>query len=114
MKQEKKKQLSSLKITRKEFDKLINYATKVPSKAAEFKKEVRKNVLKAILAAFAFIIAFAWRDAIKEGVNELVVRYGIEGTGYVYHIISALIVTLVCVIGIMIFSRMKGKEEVKK
>lgn len=113
MKQEQKKQTTP-KITKKQLDRLVRYATLVPSKAVEFRKEVKKNMLKAVLAAFAFIIAFAWRDAIKEGVNEIVAKSGIEGTGYIYHIISALIVTLLCVIGIMFFSKMQGKEEVKK
>lgn len=112
--QPKKNKTTPIRVTKKQLDKLISYATKAPSKAVEFKKEVKKNVLKAILAAFAFIIAFSWRDAIKEGVNEIIAKAGIEGTGYVYHIISAVIVTFVCVLGIMFFSRMKGKEEVKK
>ena len=116
MKTKKKKidKKTDLKVTQNQLDKLIKYATTVPSTANLFKKEVRKNVIKAILAAFAFIIAFSWRDAIKEGVNELVLRSGVEGTGYVYQIIMTSIVTVVCVIGIMFFSRFKAKEEVKK
>ncbi len=115
MKQEQKKKTPSTpKVTQKELDRLIRYATLVPSKALEFKKEVRKNVLKAVLAAFAFVIALVWRDAIKDFVNEIIKRAGIEGTGYIYSIVTAFIVTLVCVIGIMIFSRMKCNQEVKK
>ncbi|MBU0628617.1 MAG: hypothetical protein KKC75_05475 [Nanoarchaeota archaeon] len=101
-------------LKKEDIHKLINYATKVPSKAAEFKKEVRKNITTAILAAFAFVIALVWRDAIQAGVNELVNRLGITGTGYAYQITTALIVTLVCIIGILVFSRLKGEENIKK
>ena len=112
--EQKKKPPANPKVTQKELDRLIRYATLVPSKAREFKKEVRKNFLKAVLAAFAFVMALVWRDAIKEGVNALVKKSGIEGTSYVYSIITAVVVTTVCVLGIMFFSKMKGKEEVKK
>ena len=87
------KKPSTPRVTQKELDRLIRYATLVPSKAVEFKKEVRKNVLTAILAAFGFIIALIWRDAIKEGVDTLIAKTGLEGTSYIYHIITALIIT---------------------
>ncbi|MAG08193.1 hypothetical protein CMO89_01865 [Candidatus Woesearchaeota archaeon] len=86
----------------------------VRSSAVKLKSEIRKNVLTAVLAAFGFVIALVWRDAIRAGVDEIIKRYGIEGTGYVYQIISAVIITIVCVLGILFFSRMKGEEDVKE
>lgn len=109
-----KKKPTTPRVTQKQLDRLIRYATLVPKKAVEFKKEVRKNILKAILAALAFVIALVWRDAIKDFVNELIKKAGIEGTGYIYSILTAVIVTIICVIGIMIFSKKESKEEVKK
>tara|TARA_Y100000310_G_C20526342_1_gene736241 strand:- start:518 stop:841 length:324 start_codon:yes stop_codon:yes gene_type:complete len=86
----------------------------VRSSAVNLKSEIKKNVLTAVLAAFGFVIALVWRDAIRAGVDELTRRSGIEGTGYVYQIISAIIVTIICVIGILFFSRIKGEEDVKE
>ncbi len=48
-------------IKKEEIHRLINYATKVPSKAMEIQKETRKHVITAITAAFAFVIALTWR-----------------------------------------------------
>ena len=102
--------LQDYKLKKEEIHRLINYATKVPSKAKEAQKEIRKNVITAILAAFAFIIALVWRDAIRGGIDELIKIWGISGSGYIYTLISALFVTVICVIGIMLFSRMSEKK----
>ena len=77
-------------------------------------KQAKQIVLRAyptaVLAAFAFIIALVWRDAIQGVVNEIVARMGLNGTGYIYTIIIASIVTLICVLGIMFFSRWGEKK----
>ncbi len=86
----------------------------VKSTTLKLKSEVKKNVLKATLAAFAFVIALVWRDAIRSGVDKIIEKVGMEGTGYIYQITMALIVTAVCIVGIMVASRIKGKEDVKK
>jgi len=90
------------------------HITIIKSTGSKFKSEVKRNTLKAVLAAFAFVIALVWRDAIKSGVDEVITRAGIEGTGYIYQLTMALIITVICVIGIMVASRIKGKEDVKK
>jgi hypothetical protein len=77
------------------------------SKAKEFKREMQKNIVKAVVAAFAFIIALTWRDVIKDGVNTLVKYFNITTGTYIYEILAALIVTVVCVIGVILVSRMK-------
>ena len=90
------------------------HITLVKATGSKFKSEVRRNTLKAVLSAFGFVIALVWRDAIRSGVDEVITRAGIEGTGYAYQITMAIIVTAVCVVGIMVASRIKGKEDVKK
>ncbi len=102
------------KISSKGKETAKKHITTIKSTGSKFKSEVKKNVLKAILAAFAFVIALIWRDAIKAGIDEVKNRVGIEGTGYIYQITMAVIVTIVCVIGIMVVSKAKGKEDVKK
>jgi len=106
--------LTEYKLKKEDIHRLINYATKVPSHAVALKSEVKKNILKAVLAAFAFVIALVWRDAIRAGVTEITTKLGIEGTGYIYQLTTAILVTIICVIGIMAVSRAKSKEDVKK
>ncbi|MEA2038094.1 MAG: DUF5654 family protein [Nanoarchaeota archaeon] len=106
--------LPNYKLTKKDIDKLIDYATKAPSKATQLKAEVKKNILTAVLAALGFVIALVWRDAIRAGVDEIISKVGVEGTGYIYQITMAALVTVICVIGIVIFSKLKGGEDVKK
>lgn len=87
---------------------------RIKKAASKLKSEVKKNILAAILAAFGFIIALVWRDAIQAALNEIVARVGIEGTGYVYQITMAALITIICVIGILFLSKLKGEEDVKK
>jgi uncharacterized membrane protein len=99
------------KLKKNDIERLIRYATVVPSKAAEAKREIKKNIITAIVAAFGFIIALVWRDAIKEAVDKLVEVAGLTGSGYLYTILTAVIITVVCVIGIMVFSTFSEKKD---
>jgi hypothetical protein len=98
------------KLKKDDLHRLIRYATVVPSKAKEVSDKIKNKAAGAILAAFAFVIALVWRDVIKEGVNEIINRLGIEGSGYIYTVISASLVTTVCVIGIIFFSKWGEKK----
>ncbi len=96
-------------------DKLVSGAKRVAAKtnvddkfvsaAKKVKREVRKNVAKSVLAAFGFMIALVWRDVVKEGVNKLIEIFSITGDGYVFTMLTAFVTTIVCVIGIIYFSR---------
>ncbi len=83
---------------------------KARQKTSYFLSAVRKNTAVAILAAFAFIIALVWRDAIQEGVNALVVHLDIPKEGYIFNLIAAIIVTMICVVGILIVSKWAEKK----
>jgi hypothetical protein len=102
------------KLKKEDIDKLISYATKVPSKAHEIRKETARHITTAITAAFAFVIAFAWKDAIRKGIDSYVKRMGIPETVYFYEFIIAIIITVICVFGIMIISKYGAKKEEKK
>ena len=84
-------------------------------KAAEtVKKEVRKNVVTAMVAAFGFMIAFVWRDAMQESVDKILASVGLTKEVYIFRIISAIVITVIAVIGIMMLSRWaekKGEED---
>jgi len=69
--------------------------------------EVKKTIATAIAAAFGFIIALIWRDVIV-GLFALVglTMNAIDSwTGAVVAIVSAIIITVVCVLGILYISK---------
>lgn len=79
---------------------------KIKEKAKKFNRELKKALYTAFLAAFGFLIALVWRDMIQSWVNKISATSPIQG-----QIISAVIVTFVCVIGILIVTKLfKGDE----
>ncbi len=76
----------------------------------KFQHEIRKNIATAILAAFGFMIALVWRDVVKDGVTKLIEYSNLNGDGYTFTIITAFITTIICVIGIIYFSRWSEKK----
>ena len=68
--------------------------------AKQFKQEFNKALNTALLAAFGFLIALFWRDAIQEWVNKIAESSPVQGK-----LISALIVTIICVVGIILVAR---------
>jgi hypothetical protein len=76
----------------------------------KFRQEVRKNVATAILAAFGFMIALVWRDVVKDGVTKLIEYSSLTGDGFTFTVITAFITTVICVIGIIYFSRWSEKK----
>jgi len=99
------------KLSKDDIHRLVNYATKVPSKAKELREETRKHIKTAIAAAFAFIIALTWRDAIRKSMDSAITKLGITETSFMHEIIIALIITIICVVGIMLISRYNVKKE---
>ncbi len=79
--------------------------------AASFVKSVRKNIGIAIVGAFALVIALVWNETIREGVNSLMASLNIPQETYLFKLLAAVIVTVICVIGILIFSRWAEKKK---
>ncbi len=85
--------------------KIKEKAVKVKEKAVEIKTSVREKTATAIGAAFAFVIALIWRDAIRKVIDDFTVKLSIPETAYLYEFGIAIILTVVCVAGIMVVSR---------
>lgn len=85
-------------------------AQKAKQKAMFVKAETKKHVGTAIAAAFAFLIALAWRDAIIDIINKIIQALGIEQNTYWLKILSAIIVTIIAVIGIAITAKITAKK----
>jgi hypothetical protein len=83
---------------------------KTKERIKKFNRELKKEMNTAILAAFGFLIALVWKDVITNFVNTISKRSPVQGA-----LFSALIVTFICVIGIMIISRfLSVKDEEPK
>lgn len=79
---------------------------KAKNSALEFNKELKKSVNTALIAAFGFIIALAWRDVIIEYVDKIASVSPLQGK-----LVTALIVTLVSVLGILIVTKFISVKE---
>jgi len=75
--------------------------------ALKFKRELKKSSGTAIVAAFSFLIALSWRDVIKEYVDNIVKITPLQGK-----LFSAILITIVCVIGILIVTKIISKEKI--
>lgn len=72
---------------------------KAKQSALRFKKELKKSTITAIVSAFGFLIALVWRDVITEWVTKISETSPIKGS-----LITAGIVTLISVVGIVLIS----------
>ena len=79
---------------------------KLTTKTKIFKQEFNKAVSTAMLAAFGFIIALVWKDVIVEYVNLIASTSPVQGK-----LITAFIVTVISVAGILIITRIFSSKE---
>ncbi len=81
-------------------------AQRAKEKAKKFNMELKKALYTAFLAAFGFLIALVWRDVIQSWVDKISSTSPVQG-----QLVSAIIVTIICVVGILIVTKyLKEKE----
>ena len=75
--------------------------------------EVKISIATAIAAAFGFIIALIWKEIIVGlfALAGLTINDIADGMGAIIAIISGIIITLVCVLGILYISKWGGIEK---
>lgn len=89
------KELTKLKLERDLLKKKLKNQTKA------YLLEMRKALSTAILAAFAFLMALSWREYINEVIIGSVLSFSpVQGK-----LISALVVTVISVLGILLVTR---------
>jgi len=82
---------------------------KAKKHANEFKLEFNKTIKTAFIAAFGFLIALVWRDLITEYVNKISESSPVSGK-----LISALLITIICVLGILILTKLLSEKKVEE
>ena len=80
--------------------------------------EVRKTIATSLTAAFGFVIALMWNTVVQSGFATAGIPLGTTATpgywlGWAYFVVSALVITFVMVIFIVLVSRLAGKEPAK-
>tara|TARA_Y100000310_G_scaffold167546_2_gene167445 strand:- start:76587 stop:76925 length:339 start_codon:yes stop_codon:yes gene_type:complete len=95
----------------KEKDSFLKEQKNITKQAAEnLKNETKKHLITAIVAAFGFIIALVWRDTIKEYVSFLVAKFSVSGPLIIINFYTAIITTIIAVIGIIIMTKWVSKS----
>lgn len=72
----------------------------------KFEREFRKSISTAIVGAFSFLIALTWKEVITNAVNKIS-----EATPFKGSLISAIIITLISVFGIIIVSKLNNEDK---
>ncbi len=99
-----KKEVQELRAEGKSLNRQLKLRLK--RHAGTYVLETRRALSTAVLAAFAFLMALSWREYINEWVESAVAISPVQGS-----LISALMVTLISVVGILIvtkFLQVKG------
>ena len=81
---------------------------KAKSSANAFRVEFRKSLNTAIVAAFSLLIALVWKDLITVYVNKISQSSPIQG-----QLFTTVLITFICVIGILITTKILSIEEMK-
>jgi len=73
-------------------------------------KEIKNTIAVAIAAAFGFIIALIWKDIIVGLMNmtPFKVTAPTDPTSAVVAIVSGIVITVICVLGIIYISKWGG------
>lgn len=79
---------------------------KTREKLKKFNSELREQMKTAIMAAFGFLIALVWKDVITGFVDSISSKAPVQG-----QLISALLVTIISVLGIMIITKLLTPKE---
>lgn len=85
-----------------------NLKERAKRNAVEFKKEFNKLMTTTFIGAFGFLIALVWRDLISAWINKISESSPIQGK-----LFSAMIVTLICFLGIFFITKFFSEKNEK-
>ena len=95
-----------------------NAIKKVAHPPSKFQKDVRmefrKQMFTAIAGALAFIMALSWREPIEVLMQQLVKSLGLPADGIYPKLFTAVIITIIAAVVLVILSHWMNKPEEKK
>ena len=104
------KKKSSKKTKKLEEKEKPGFFHRTRASAKKFRKNFHEHSVGAITAAFAFLVALSWRTPIQTSVNACIERFGLNGNAVYFEYASAVIVTLIAVLVIMLISKSEAKD----
>jgi uncharacterized membrane protein YadS len=75
--------------------------------------EVRKTIAVSLAAAFGFVIALLWNEVVKAGITLAGINLTVEEitlVGWISYVVTALVITVVMIILIIVIGRWGNKE----
>ena len=104
-------------LSKKQKEHIERHITKRVSKHLVSKTDLigsqfKQHVSTAIIAAFSFLIALAWKDLIVHAVQTVIKEDLVQRIPYISQLISAIVVTLIAIIGILLVTRWAKKPEI--
>jgi len=108
---EKKQEIKELKEEIKEQKQETKSAKSKAKQAIHtLKNETKKQIILAFTAAFGFLIALVWRDVIKSYVDKIISQLAVSGPESLIMLYTAIITTILAVIGIILINRWGSKQ----
>jgi len=83
-------------------------------KAKEIRNEYRRQVATAIITALGLVIALAWKDVVTALMPSITAPSLLAKYPAIASLYSALIITVIAVVGIIFMSRLGKSSEEKK
>jgi hypothetical protein len=84
---------------------------KVRGRAAFVHAKFRDHASTAIIAAFSFLIGLSWKDFIVKVVQENIPLGMLEGRPYLVELWTAVVITVIAIVGIALVSEWAQKED---
>jgi len=109
----------TLKVEEKKLEKEIEqklhkkFFSKSKQTATFLHSKFKDHASTAIIAALSFLIALAWRDLIVKLVKESIKISAIEKYPYLLELYTALIITVIAIVGIVVVSKWAQKPDTK-
>ncbi|MEE9115783.1 MAG: DUF5654 family protein, partial [Thermoplasmata archaeon] len=74
--------------------------------------EVRRTIATSLATAFGFVIALMWKEVVLGGLATAGINLagGADLTGWTLGVVTAIVLTVVMIIFILVISRWGGKE----
>ena len=108
-----KKELNQEKIKELKEQLKIEKHKIILSKASVFSSEYKKQVSTAIMTAFGLVIALSWKDVVTALLPSITTPSFLENYPLLTSLYTAIIITLVAVIGIVLVANWSKPSETK-
>ena len=72
----------------------------------------KQHVSTAVIAAFSFLIALSWKDLVVHLVSYFIKDEILKNSPYLSELISAIVVTIIAILGIMLITTWAKKPHV--